>query len=275
MCFNQAKQGCKQEDNNKNINKGHNGLYVYERQTTRVEDPETSSGIPLFDERQTNAVFCPPCGESTARSGVRGYLNKGTSFYNPPTALQATSPTRGADKSGFTLIELLVVVLIIGILAAVALPQYQKAVEKSKVAQVLSLLKTVVQAEESFYLSNGYYTSDLGKLDIELPWSGTQSFATDWGPAISNGEWSLQPNLSEIGSTTVDIVGVLRLTGEYKCAGFAYIMDSNHNTYFKSGLYCAERTGEGCIFEKNRGDYCKLFGGTYAETVIGLDLFSI
>lgn len=68
---------------------------------------------------------------------------------------------------GFTLIELLVVVLIIGILASVALPQYQVAVLKSKLSSVLSVTKSVKDAEELYYLANGRYTENFHDLDIE------------------------------------------------------------------------------------------------------------
>ena len=69
---------------------------------------------------------------------------------------------------GFTLIELLVVVLIIGILAAVALPQYQKAVKKSRVAEVEILLKSAYDAAQVCYLSKGSSCA-ASELDLTFP----------------------------------------------------------------------------------------------------------
>ncbi len=71
-------------------------------------------------------------------------------------------------NKAFTLIELLVVVLIIGILSAIALPQYQKAVAKTRYATLKHLVQSIYEAEQVYYLGNGEYTIEFDALDIDM-----------------------------------------------------------------------------------------------------------
>ncbi len=71
------------------------------------------------------------------------------------------------NANGFTLIELLVVVLIIGILASVALPQYQKAVTKSRYAALKPVVHGIAEAVNVYYLANNTYPDGFDVLSVE------------------------------------------------------------------------------------------------------------
>jgi prepilin-type N-terminal cleavage/methylation domain-containing protein len=81
-------------------------------------------------------------------------------------------------KYGFTLIELLVVVLIIGILAAIAVPQYQKSVARSKAAEQVINLKNISTFVKAFVLESGRNPTDYGELSVDFPGCGYTPLGT-------------------------------------------------------------------------------------------------
>ena len=82
------------------------------------------------------------------------------------------------NNKGFTLIELLVVVLILGILAAMAMPQYFKAVERSRMTEADQLLGSIAQAQQRKYLQINKYAEKFQGLDVAPKGATDSSFCT-------------------------------------------------------------------------------------------------
>ena len=166
------------------------------------------------------------------------------------------------NNNAFTLIELLVVVLIIGILAAVALPQYQKAVEKSRGVQALTLINAVNQAVQVYFMANGTFPQSFDELNADMDsWTGNEQWCnlanSSYGviDTRSNGDWSLQLYKTRTNNLYL-FVG--RLSGKYAGAGFSKQITSNAgNNLVSDTIYCAERTSNGKTFTATANSYCQ------------------
>ena len=137
-------------------------------------------------KKACHSRFCRPQDSGIFRLPSR-CVNKGKALYNNKYVENPRQRHSGmtANLMGFTLIELLVVVLIIGILAAVALPQYNKAVEKSRAVQAITALKTLSQAAEAYYLANEAYPTRLNQLDVSIEPNDSTTWQTKWmGPSF-------------------------------------------------------------------------------------------
>ncbi len=138
-------------------------------------------------------------------------------------------------KQGFTLIELLVVIVIIGVLAAVALPQYQKAILKSRYSALMPIAKTLAEGNEVYYLESGRYTTIPSELSIE----GQPSYPEGTSVALVDG----------------DDLSYVSVENETNVPNARYVVYQNHSNKLADATVCE-------AFDERTQELCQQLGGT-------------
>ena len=150
------------------------------------------------------------------------------------------------DAKAFTLIELLVVVLIIGILAAVALPQYQKAVWKSRAAQLMTAASTVGRDATAYKMASGESPTEFAQLSLDYDLPTKRATAGVCGNVVQSTDAQRENDMYQIvlnNTGTFHGINSAFITGPYQCAGFMYLIEDHteDGVTLKGGnLYCAE-----------------------------------
>ena len=152
------------------------------------------------------------------------------------------------NKKGFSLLELLVVILIIGILAAIALPQYQLAVDKARYAKIMDFTRSIFEAEVMALALTEQPTFD--HLDIDMPPNCTitknsaddSSISCDngtWGCRMINGE-SYWTRCSDFGINGTLLYGMEKETYKIKRICYTHTLDVND----RANRMCQNITGK-------------------------------
>ena len=165
--------------------------------------------------------------------------------------------TQSCFPRGFTLIELLVVVLIIGILAAVAVPQYNKAVWKSRAAEAYTNLKTLKDALDVCELEHGRITDENY---AEHPCHSMENLNVQIGEGLSGNTASTDSFTYQIQHNREELVGSEEIAGfavSHKDSDLCIcIYDDGHFTTNTEDGGCAGNSSYGNILGLDEDDNC-------------------
>jgi prepilin-type N-terminal cleavage/methylation domain-containing protein len=161
------------------------------------------------------------------------------------------------NKKAFTLIELLVAVLIIGILGAIALPQYRKAVAKSRMSEALSNVTVIAEAQERNYLINSSYTDDMADIDINMP-GMTPASLDEEGPNFK---------VYKVGNYLYGLTSYGSAVIFYPAQGPLEFFIEKINTHsantYRNRLICCSYGNKRTVYD----DICENISGVYIDSV--------
>lgn len=161
-------------------------------------------------------------------------------------------------KQGFTLVELLVVVLIIGILAAMAMPHYEKAVWEARASQLFVSVRSLANAQENFFLKTGRYAKTFQGLsydfnNLESVGQSSVGLTTPGTDAVRyKNLFELVINIRGDSEGSFSFSSGFFIEGRYKGSGIMFVHREGKGTLQKK-MYCGE------IVSKviKAGDFCK------------------
>jgi prepilin-type N-terminal cleavage/methylation domain-containing protein len=168
------------------------------------------------------------------------------------------------NKKAFTLIELLVVVLIIGILAAIALPQYQKAVIKARIAEMILITKKIEQSQREYFLIHSRYAKEVQDLSGFENWTNCSGGGGTSGAICTHGNFRLflvdpsggnftsifQSQLSHINNTKIPTIMFAINFAGIRNAFLCYVPSPNVNQENVCKMYGERRTDTDHIMYK-------------------------
>lgn len=141
--------------------------------------------------------------------------------------------------NAFTLIELLVVVIIIAILAAIAVPQYQKAVAKSRLMAIIPVVKAIEKAADAYYLEHGQYVkNNIFAYDFQYP--GCKSTQSAWCDTDHNFRFQIEDNIN-IARCRWDVVGAVTDDEGNAINSYSICLDRDSN---RGLIECGARRGD-------------------------------